>query len=1561
MANGDPLASRRAALEAGGGLSGPPSQRGGLSRWVSDASEFASKLPRAIGEMIGAPLSDIVALGHAREDTGRMPTATANLAGEWAKSAAGTAGELATRAAFNPLANVPKLGPWIDERVEEGIERNVERGLPGSGLQQQAFDFYQDRRQMQHERPFSSRVENVGNLAIGFAGAGRAAGTAATRASARAGGPGARMPSLGRRSRPLKGRDARLERRRILDEIRESGGPGSTAAAAEAAFRGGSHPYISSYGALRRTRAGERAAASVGEAATKGFEPFARALYEKFPEMRPENRSARRLHQEIVKEPTRDMRMDAMEGFDVESSLTDIQRHLRALEDFEPEVLERLGQRLPDRSVIDRARSEGRLEPQQTAELIDGVLDLQRSGEEVMPGFAGPEGRLKLELARLSLDEQAVGMPADALVDMVPWLERYDVSGFHQLRNQQRLMREQGFDTEALREFYGGDERPILPEHVLDPRIDELRAERPDIDVHLQSARDAWRHFNDPLEESLVAAGRIPEEGTRFRRVLDEDGNPRVNPDTDEFLLERVAEPSEPVPMETQGPSAAQGRTLRQQRRELGRSERALEKRQEQLAEQNVAAQAELHDLERGLARDMETLSKRARAAGDDPEAAHLWDQWYETVRQYDDLVEGGGLRLPERMRASIETVEGAMDEVIALSASPALRQMLDPQSNARIQNALAELRGAEEFLTTNAERMRFFDTLDAAAKLGRETARGRAAETRAQRGQGPRQSRAERAVLHARERVSTAQDRASTLFDFDSAVVRLERAVERYQQARQPFKDTLLKRQTRAREKLKQVERQRRSVERLQAKFDELQAEIRASIEAQPSAARDILWLERSVSEMRPRLDAMVEEGLLTPEVRAQLDVEGLPQTLEEITGAADETIRAELSDPSTEVGAALEQAGMAPERVATLLDNPQAPDPAFDVGYVPDYAARPGESPGPAVGAGGRLSSPASTTRRRVGSTGQLEPSFREIIVRRQTELRVEQFKQQFADEIQTKFGAKAPDVLRKVAEREGHSEQTVASWLEDQPKIERMMRQEGYVALKPGELFEFRQRRVGPDPETAWVSKDMANTLKSLTSSNGFENFLREIWNPGTTLWKRAVLALRPAWHVFNAFGDLTMSMVHGRLGMTDLLDFMPLAAEAWRRNKYGYDLSGASLEQLPMGALGRRAGRRLQEQGVEQLPNLPESADIFSQGISRRELKIDQRRQPLDILSESVPTLAKLRSSKGAQVLSRVTKPISETTRVSYRANAAVDDMFRAAIYLTRTMRHGDSPTAAATKVSETLGNYQKMSPFEKNYIRSAFPFYAWVRHISVLTARQFHPDNLMRTMILGQAMQVLGEPDEHEALLPGWASGDLHLGFWNERPIFLGTRGLNPFTDVLQPLQVGGHFNPAGVLRSAHPALQIGFEQGTGLSTLSGRPFSTPVPRLNDMGQEVPTAPPLREQLIQTLPQLTLGRDIYRAARGETLARWGTGEAMNLPGVESPPIAGRIGQMAGLNVRPIEVEQIRERQVTARYQQMRQQLRHEGRREAAREREGLPLLPEQLGGRPSQPPNSLPPS
>lgn len=105
-----------------------------------------------------------------------------------------------------------------------------------------------------------------------------------------------------------------------------------------------------------------------------------------------------------------------------------------------------------------------------------------------------------------------------------------------------------------------------------------------------------------------------------------------------------------------------------------------------------------------------------------------------------------------------------------------------------------------------------------------------------------------------------------------------------------------------------------------------------------------------------------------------------------------------------------------------------------------------------------------------------------------------------------------------------------------------------------------------------------------------------------------------------------------------------------------------------------------------------------------------------------------------------------------------------------------------------QVDESLGNYTRLSPIERNALRNVFPFYAWYRAI-VKTSFHLAVDNPLRAQILFKLGQIGAETALNQAGLldvPSYLQGAIPLGEGPHRSKrVIATQSLNPWATLAQ--------------------------------------------------------------------------------------------------------------------------------------------------------------------------------
>lgn len=405
--------------------------------------------------------------------------------------------------------------------------------------------------------------------------------------------------------------------------------------------------------------------------------------------------------------------------------------------------------------------------------------------------------------------------------------------------------------------------------------------------------------------------------------------------------------------------------------------------------------------------------------------------------------------------------------------------------------------------------------------------------------------------------------------------------------------------------------------------------------------------------------------------------------------------------------------------------------------------------------------------------------------------------------------------------------------------------------------------------------WMHKRLADAVETYSREDLFTKFLDTTLNPAMRGWKGMTLALRPAWHLNNLVGNVMMGMVQGGI---DPLEYMKTMAgpsrEAMRRYRMGMDpvegrITAEHADRLNMGRISRQ---------VEDAAGV-ESGRTVSMDVDP---------------AQHVPG----RVEQAGGVLRQTARRV---TTKSYEFNNYVDNLNRITVALANA-GSPDGVTGALALAEQALGNYARMTPFERKYVRSAFPFWAWQRHITVLTARQFGPQNITRTAMFSHLATLAADQDEWREMLPEYQKGDIRVGGTDKEPLMLATRGLNPFQDVADQFMRGGEVAPlSGAMRAAGPVPGFIAERMTGVSTFTGRPFRSAVPKTDEWGREIPEPPPLLEHALQAFspPQVRVARDLSRRALGRTTARYDSGEALLWEEAHQAPAWQGLSSLTGL--------------------------------------------------------------
>lgn len=365
------------------------------------------------------------------------------------------------------------------------------------------------------------------------------------------------------------------------------------------------------------------------------------------------------------------------------------------------------------------------------------------------------------------------------------------------------------------------------------------------------------------------------------------------------------------------------------------------------------------------------------------------------------------------------------------------------------------------------------------------------------------------------------------------------------------------------------------------------------------------------------------------------------------------------------------------------------------------------------------------------------------------------------------------------------------------------------DGWILWRPTEIVPWRRPRatLAAAERDVWVPASVSKTLQQMFPE-GSQNLLKGVLEKATGLFKLAILPFSPRWHLYNTIGGGIM--VGTRTG--------PSVLSHWK----------AAIQMMRDGTLPVEIAR-----GMGSVP-LEDAYWAYAAGGTMARW-----------LQES---MAGRITSKGE----KVGKAVGTAVQKSFDLNETVDLFYRSVSYLygkTKAERAGLSPEVARAEgihmANTVLQNWDRMTPFERQVMRTIFPFYGWMRHILgyTMTLPMDHP---LRMSIISNfvrnewtdygeglperffTMFFLGEPDE----------------FGNIKAV--NFRGSNPFSDV------ANYMTLAGFISQLNPAFS-GVLEAMGVNTASGKADLYPDLTYDPVtGRTVPKTPSVARTVLTSL-------------------------------------------------------------------------------------------------------------
>lgn len=484
------------------------------------------------------------------------------------------------------------------------------------------------------------------------------------------------------------------------------------------------------------------------------------------------------------------------------------------------------------------------------------------------------------------------------------------------------------------------------------------------------------------------------------------------------------------------------------------------------------------------------------------------------------------------------------------------------------------------------------------------------------------------------------------------------------------------------------------------------------------------------------------------------------------------------------------------AAEQVPTTLDA------MVKAGIDPTYLTG-GQAPSvaPTLGGGRAL------TGRALRAESMLEQGLRPVDLQGVVQLQMHQAGQflvnNAADYIEAEMGVSATSVVGEME----------AAWKQNHR----------FDEVPPPSAYRKALADAGYQAATPTATIGAATKVLPISIAKQLQSMRREpgaIWravNKGNVLFKTSVLPLSPRWLAGNVVGNAFMAMFNygmGPLELARLVDEIQKMEGGWKQLRKQGGLAGFAPD------------------------------DLATHGLhyNEHQLRWGTKAELLAALDGKTPT--RWGAAKG-----RATDFIG----ASYNLNEFVDNIGRSAVFLKEFRKHGD-PTLATKAALKAMGDFTRMTPFERRYMRQVLPFYPWLRH-QTAAAMRLPFQSPYRAAFLLHLSDMMNDPDMGPEMLE-LLNSKLNVAgqYWN-----IG--GLSPFGD---PTGLGLDPTNPDVTRSVSPVFKLPYKVLTG-KDLGGGAISRPYQdRPTDLFGRETSKSPLRRAL-EGDPMGGLGEIGYLAA------------------------------------------------------------------------------------------------
>lgn len=468
-------------------------------------------------------------------------------------------------------------------------------------------------------------------------------------------------------------------------------------------------------------------------------------------------------------------------------------------------------------------------------------------------------------------------------------------------------------------------------------------------------------------------------------------------------------------------------------------------------------------------------------------------------------------------------------------------------------------------------------------------------------------------------------------------------------------------------------------------------------------------------------------------------------------------------------------------PDAAALLMslaeDVPTTLDAMIKAGLDPDYLTG-GEAPT----RGQSLSSSGidvTTLRAEHRLTEGTRPMSLSGVTRLQMNQSAKLLTNRAAEFITDNLGKRADTVVGDAINAwfEAHPTDTVVP----QADMRRAIEDAGYTQA-PGQ--------TGWTRETVIIPKSIAKELRVMS---GPTSTMWKFLNKGNRWFKTSVLPLSPKWMTGNIVGNAFMATFNGGMGPVQLartLDEIASMEGGWA-------------------AFYSRGG----------LPSWAPD-ELASHGLTYNEhvLRWGDTDPNIDGLDDA-----------------GIKQKFENFIGKSYNLNEFVDNATRSAVYLAQ-LRKGGTPEAALKHTLNAMGDFTRMTPFERRWVREVFPFYSWLRHQTQAALRLPLTDP-MRAAYLLSLTNMMNDPEYGEDMLALLGS-KIPLG--GDRFINIG--GLSPFGSPFDlPLDPS---RPDLLASNISPVIDAPIRALTGFDVGRLGPVSRPNEQesTDRFGRTIPTSP-----------------------------------------------------------------------------------------------------------------------